>query len=88
MGNPMAKNLRAKMSKDDNMVVFDVNQHAVKQLAKELGSQSNATQTGETVLARDARQVAEQSVSACIFTTTAFFPTTPHYDEHVPIRMI
>jgi len=54
MGFRMAKNLRAKLSADDNLVIHDVDHKALETFAREAGS--------NTHIAKDARQVAEESV--------------------------
>lgn len=54
MGYPMAKNLRAKLPKDDTLVIHDVNTNATANFTKEIG------QKGVHV-AENVREVAEKS---------------------------
>ncbi|KAK7703506.1 hypothetical protein SLS57_010945 [Botryosphaeria dothidea] len=56
MGYPMAKNLRAKLPKDDTLVIHDVNTNATANFTKEIG------QKGVHV-AENVREVAEKSSS-------------------------
>ncbi|KAH7063333.1 NAD binding domain of 6-phosphogluconate dehydrogenase-domain-containing protein [Macrophomina phaseolina] len=54
MGYPMAKNLRAKLPKNDTLVVHDVNTKATASFANEVGQQG-------VHVAADVREVAEKS---------------------------
>lgn len=54
MGFRMAKNLRAKLPAEDKLVIHDVDPKAVETFAREAG--------GNTHVARDAREVAVESV--------------------------
>lgn len=55
IGYPMAKNLRAKLPKNDTLVVHDVNTKATASFANEVGQQG-------VHVAADVREVAEKSV--------------------------
>ncbi|KAF2143627.1 uncharacterized protein K452DRAFT_246885 [Aplosporella prunicola CBS 121167] len=55
MGYPMAKNLRAKLPKEDTLVVHDINKDATSRLVKEVGGK------GGVKVADTVRQVAEES---------------------------
>jgi len=54
MGFRMAKNLRTKLPADDKLVIHDVDAKALETFAREAGP--------NTQIAKDARQVAEESV--------------------------
>lgn len=56
----MAKNLRAKLPKDDTLVVHDINTNALSKFEKEVGSKG-------VYIAPDVREVAEKSVSWTLF---------------------
>lgn len=53
----MAKNLRSKISSNDTLIVFDVNNTATEQFLVDVGRDSH------TAVAKDVREVAEKSVS-------------------------
>ena len=63
----MAKNLRAKIPTTDTLIIRDVNEHATEkfvQEAREAARSSGAgDDTSKVVVAQNAREVAEQSVS-------------------------
>ena len=63
MGLPMARNLRAKIPAEDNLIVFDVNSQACTGLMEEVRQKSEVAEKGKTAIAHDVREVAELSVS-------------------------
>lgn len=73
MGYRMAKNLREKLPTGDKLLVHDVDAKALDTFAQEAG-------TG-TSIAKNARQVVEESVSNAIPTSFCRYPPN---DEHVP----
>lgn len=71
MGYRMAKNLRTKMSSNDRLIIHDVDTKMLDTFAQEVGK--------GTKVAKDARQVAEESVSLL-----HSHLSTIQNDEHVP----
>lgn len=59
----MASNLRSKIQPSDDMIIHDVNPTILEKFQKEFSS------VGNVKIAESVREVAEQSVCACIFTT-------------------
>ena len=63
----MAKNLRAKIPAADTLVIRDVNEETaarfVEEARKDAKSNGAGEDTAKVLIARDAREVAEQSVS-------------------------
>lgn len=63
----MAKNLRAKIPASDLLSIHDVNEATTKRFAEEVGiaaSNTSAPEKGTGIhIAKDPREVAEQSVS-------------------------
>jgi hypothetical protein len=68
-GYPMAKNLREKLSKDDTITIFDVNDTATQKFVEEVG--------GNVTIAKTVREVAEQTVR---FTLTRGRDESPSLD--------
>ena len=67
LGYHMAKNLRAKIPATDTLVIRDVNEETaarfVEEARKDAKSNGAGENTAKVLIARDAREVAEQSVS-------------------------
>jgi len=63
----MAKNLRAKIPKEDTLYINDVNQASMEAFQKEIASGTNVK------IASSPREVAENAVSNTSATTYAFY---------------
>lgn len=67
VGYAMAKNLRAKIPATDTLVIRDVNEDATKRFVQETREAARSSGAGDdttqVVVAQNAREVAEQSVS-------------------------
>lgn len=76
-GYHMAKNLRAKIPAADTLVIRDVNEETaarfVEEARKEAQSNGAGEDTAKVLIAQDAREVAEQSVSRA---HVGFYPWT------------
>jgi hypothetical protein len=75
MGYRMAKNFRTKMSPNDKFIIHDVDTKVLDTFAQEVGK--------GVKVAKDARQVAEESVSPDE-TIYHLHSSTIQNDEHVP----
>ncbi|KAL9007914.1 MAG: hypothetical protein Q9173_006904, partial [Seirophora scorigena] len=57
----MAQNLRAKIPRTDNLVIFDQNQEATRQFVEEMGTAAPEDKGTGVEIAGSSRDVAEKS---------------------------
>ncbi len=76
----MAKNLRAKIPEGDTMTIFDVNAASLEKFSQE------ASPSG-VIVAKSPREVAENSVSACLRVVLCLV-FVALYDEPFVLSMI
>ena len=66
----MAQNLRAKLSHEDQLIIYDVNGKAIESFAQEADGQKSGASVG---IASCVKEVAEKSVSVA----PQFMPSSP-----------
>ena len=76
----MAKNLRAKIPREDALLICDSNADVTAKFIKEASSAAEGKEL-EVKVSRDPREVAEKCVGSCFFTFYACSPCLN--DEHV-----
>jgi hypothetical protein len=78
----MAANLRAKIPKDDILLINDKNLDATSRFMQEHGSSGTSTKSLAIEVVESVRKVAERSVS--VDSPIIHHASIPPYDEYVP----